>query len=604
MDRFVKHISLLEHGAAAQYAKTAYKRYADFKKVLVALAALEEQYFDGRVLRKGGAAVDGDLQRQYDAVMAPLEAVKEAPPAAAGVDGDSQESDRVLLAQLQLYCTLRCQLVGLYRDIFAGGVNVVDYIPKLRSLLTSCTDLKAERCSRARAEPSRYLYALMQQEIEFLLSVHECLWETNRLQYSAAVVHLAAARRKLKDLDSQQAQVKSKLITALLALYAAAYAKVTLVFLRILHDPTSHATEPPAAEPEAGDAQPRDTDADAADATARMKETIDAAQLAGIWPVCKKTKRGKEGGDPAANVLRALDALREEAQGRMGAMPSFHVFYNASAYGFTDTLNLSATRQPLPRYIPCGQRELDEGNALTGLRGFPCIASYPVSCAFPQSLLPLLSTLPLMDAGRVEFFPATPIIEVFDPTVVERARLAKLKAQEAQRKEDTRKALTSIGPSTCSMSTLETDGGKQLAKARRPFPSGFSLASESFTQGEVNNGSVEAPCEDEEAPEALELSREETAGSKSLTSRASEPLRTSSQRGTRPAARATPDKAEKTTPSPKASRPPVTVAAVRIDLLLYAVVLFEGVPDKKWITDWLDRFARCMGTMPTLSASS
>ena len=176
------------------------------------------------------------------------------------------------------------------------------------------------------------------------------------------------------------------------------------------------------------------------DAVSRIKESIDHAGLHPLWTLPGRSRirsgfalLGYDTEGLASNVLRALDALRDEAHAKLGVRPTLHILYNAAAHGFSSTFNLSNNRVALPRYLACGQRELPENESLTGLKGFPSVATYPPGETCPQEVVALLAPMPLMDAGNAALSPSRVVVEEVDRFRDERSREQRLRAMSLRR---------------------------------------------------------------------------------------------------------------------------------------------------------------------------
>eukprot|EP01059_Diplonema_ambulator_P003666 TRINITY_DN1337_c0_g1_i1.p1 TRINITY_DN1337_c0_g1~~TRINITY_DN1337_c0_g1_i1.p1 ORF type:complete len:225 (+),score=37.55 TRINITY_DN1337_c0_g1_i1:42-716(+) len=216
METYVQLISQLKHGEASNHAKATFKKggevqladskkQSELKKALVLLSHVEHAYFDGKLLRAPGKGSEKsknllNIDARYHHVLEqlhPIELVTE--PSGSNHSKRAKINESANLA-LQKYCSLRSELVGLYRELAYKGFNFIESIPKIRSLLNLTTDLKPQDSSM---EAQANLHELLQVELEFLLSVHQCLWEANRLQVSASVVHMMAAKKKLARLQGK-----------------------------------------------------------------------------------------------------------------------------------------------------------------------------------------------------------------------------------------------------------------------------------------------------------------------------------------------------------------------------------------------------------------
>ena len=272
MESFVGCVAQLRHSEAMTHCTKGLKKNTHTRRHLTHLAGLEQAYFDGKVLPpatrpdKPPPASPAGLREQYRTLSEELKPMRRPSSGArTPLSIELEVFDPLRLAPLVgKYCRLRCDMVALYCELRSLGINVVDSIPRLRSLLTAATDLKPQggdsRSSSGggggdAAAAQEKLHHLIQLEIDYVLvyllnatpltpfasispstyhafhpqSVHECLWEVNRLQYPASIVHLASARRKLAKLQQIVTAAHTKpprLVDYLASLYSAAHGKV------------------------------------------------------------------------------------------------------------------------------------------------------------------------------------------------------------------------------------------------------------------------------------------------------------------------------------------------------------------------------------------
>ena len=218
------------------------------------LASLEHAYFDGKLLIpivKGKLNTSLDMRVKYEETITRLSQLYGAlsPPP---LDDSNGHGDAKVASVLRRYCSIRKELISVYRDFHTSGINFVESIPRLRTLVTLSTDLKPEidRSDDSHSlQYQQHLYTLAHIELQFLLNINQCLWEGNRLQLPASVFHLSAAKRRLSSLqammpntrrstklteriDSTQSSVK--LLSFMASLYSSSHGKMSLVFLHTL----------------------------------------------------------------------------------------------------------------------------------------------------------------------------------------------------------------------------------------------------------------------------------------------------------------------------------------------------------------------------------
>ncbi|KAJ9464206.1 hypothetical protein DIPPA_16584 [Diplonema papillatum] len=638
MEEYVDLISNLRHSDAADFAKSFYKTEPVLKKALLLVTGLEDAYFAGRVLQPRGSRATQDLRASYDLISGQLRSLATEYPSILGMS-------------LSYYCAVRSGLVLVYRDIASAGIALVEYIPKLRSLATLATGLRPPDSGKDSAQAR--LHRLVQLEIDFLLAIHQSLREVNRLQYPACVVHLSVAKTKFQQLSEIADRVNKKkrtwkLLQYLATLRTSIHGKVTLVFLDALQRPVV------AAAPEVDlsaslntmtgstnmldERQKRDCSAEPANDFERIHSAIDAAGLAALWPSGRAPRRtafsrAKEGdAELTHNILRAVDELLEDLSAKCECKPSLHVFYNAAAHGFTLPLNLSNHRVPLPRYLPCGSKDLPNAETLVGMRGFPCILSYAdrrrATC--PADVATLLTGLPLSDAGRVALLPCEVFSERLSYQSVNRRRQVKLHQakQRAKRLAAMAPAKTDPQPKPSNLGALQKGKEDQedplSATRRRKTPLGYnnnvsaenlsSLAGNSsiadLSCTSVNPGSTADDDEQQRKPkEAKALvpgpidPREWMDPGDNDGDLMSDPVielsspTNGSHHSPPPSPIAIDAMPVSQGVSPSDATADCAVAAIRIDLLLYVCIVLRGSPSNADISTcsaWLQRLAECM----------
>eukprot|EP01061_Rhynchopus_euleeides_P015276 TRINITY_DN2611_c0_g1_i1.p1 TRINITY_DN2611_c0_g1~~TRINITY_DN2611_c0_g1_i1.p1 ORF type:complete len:252 (+),score=89.86 TRINITY_DN2611_c0_g1_i1:1924-2679(+) len=245
--------------------------------------------------------------------------------------------------------------------------------------------------------------------------------------------------------------------------------------------------------------------------------------------------------------------MRDEAAARLGSRPTMYILYNATAHGFSSTFNLSEKRVALPRYLPCGQRELPPSDSLSGLKGFPCIAMFPLGApACPQEVVALLAQMPLLDSGNVVLSPSRVVVEEVDRTKEERSRQQRMEEMTARR--------------TGGVGDLRTPRpADRLSRGSPPVE---------LMAGEVDPSRCQSDGNEETSPP--------------------EP----SETDTNPVASVS---------APEPETPTRTVVAVRIDLLFYAALVLDGTGHNlTFLKEWMQAFAQnaIAGNVNCLSSPS
>eukprot|EP00754_Rhynchopus_humris_P000022 Rhum_TRINITY_DN10015_c0_g1::Rhum_TRINITY_DN10015_c0_g1_i1::g.36451::m.36451 len=504
MESFVSCVAQLRHSEAMTHCTKGLKKNTHTRRHLTHLAGLEQAYFDGKVLPpatrpdKPPPTSPAGLREQYRALSEELKPMRRPSSGArTPLSIELEVFDPLRLAPLVgKYCRLRCDLIALYCELRSLGINVVDSIPRLRSLLTAATDLKPQggdsRSSSGgggdAAAAQEKLHQLIQLEIDYVLSVHECLWEVNRLQYPASIVHLASAKRKLAKLQQIVTAAHTKpprLVEYLASLYSAAHGKVTTVFLHALASPfTRDAT---------------DDDDSVDDGIASLKDSINTARLHALWPTCARSKRstfgfGEQDSGATPNVLMSVESVQEHfAEASDVERPTFHVLYNAAAHGFSSTFGAGSWshRRVVPRYVFCAQREVDEHEGLTGLDGFPCVASYPTGAEpCSQQVVATLASLPLLDAGNVAQLPCRLVVEVLDRERDEKKRQLRMQVLTAKKVEQERSR--SVEPAAAAAAataapTQQDSPGRQARLFRGEVDPTSELQPRQKTEDEVGD---------------------------------------------------------------------------------------------------------------------
>ena len=405
--------------------------------------------------------------------------------------------------------------------------------------------------------------------------------------------------------------------------------QVTTVFLHTLASPFTR------------DAADEEDSVD--DGIASLKDSISTARLQALWPTCARSKRstfgfGEQDSGATPNVLMSVESVQEHfAEASDVERPTFHVLYNAAAHGFSSTFGAGSWshRRVVPRYVFCGQREVDENEGLTGLDGFPCVASYPTGAEpCSQQVVATLASLPLLDAGNVAQLPCRLVVEVLDRERDERKKQLRMQVLTAK------KVVCPLSPPLTTPSLLRL----------RPRPNAHTSCQEQERSRSVEPAAAAAvapavPVQQESPGRQAQLFRGEVDPTSELQPRqktedevdaapaaaggaaggagggASAPPAAQPASVVAAAAAALADVEGSATPTPLLYSCPgsfadlndalkkstMAVVAVRVDLLFYAALVFHGPHgDLAPAKDWLMKFAQAAaaGNVSLLSAPS